>query len=378
MNIVVISRGIPSKRDAQWGGFEFDQAKALANMGHKVIVASVDTRFRFYWRSFGLTEGEKNGIKTYNMFFCPTAVSGLLGRKFKEYIMRRQWLRMVEVIHARMEHVDVIYAHYLFNAYYAVQCMQSLHAPVVAMEHWSALNREPIAKEVVRMADYTYPRLAQLLAVSQPLKERIQNRFGIPATVVHNMVGKEFKYTASQPNKLFTFITVGSLFPVKNHALLVSALAKLNLPQKEWQLIIVGEGKERIPLQAQIAGAGLSDNIHLVGLKDKQTIAQLLNSSHVFVLPSRSENFSVAVLEALACGLPVVASICGGIRECIDDKNGLLFEVDDTDGLAQCLKYMFEHYGNYNRKAIADDCLARFSPEIIAGQLKDIFETIKS
>jgi len=55
MFIALISRGVPSKRDPQWGCFEKDQAEALAATGHKVVVISVDTRFRFYWRKLGIS-----------------------------------------------------------------------------------------------------------------------------------------------------------------------------------------------------------------------------------------------------------------------------------------------------------------------------------
>ena len=55
MYILLISRGIPSVKDPQWGCFEFDQAKALKKLGHKVVVISVDVRFRFYYRKIGIT-----------------------------------------------------------------------------------------------------------------------------------------------------------------------------------------------------------------------------------------------------------------------------------------------------------------------------------
>ena len=113
-------------------------------------------------------------------------------------------------------------------------------------------------------------------------------------------------------------------------------------------------------------------------IEEALDVAKILKNSSIFLLPSRNENFSVAVLEALACGLPVIASICGGIRECINEKNGLLFPVDDVEKLAQSILYAVQHLDKYDRKAIAEDCQARFSPEVIAKQLTQIFEdTIK-
>ena len=376
MNILILSRGIPSANDPQNGSFEFDQAKALKKLGHNVIIAAVDSRLRFKKRNWGLSLFNKEDIHCYNYFLCPGAISGLLGIKFKNRLKARQWQTIEKKIIQNEEHIDVIYAHYLFNTYFAVNAFKYLKAPIVAIEHWSALNQEPMPYEVDRMAQLTYPHLSKILAVSEPLKMRIQQKFNVNPIVVHNMVGKDFIYHPTSQKKLFSYICVGSLFPIKNHALLVAALAKLSIPKDKWELNIIGEGKERKNLQNQIDACGLTKNIHLVGSKNKVEIAQMLNDSDAFVLPSRSENFSVAVLEALACGLPVVASICGGIRECINEKNGLLFEVDDVEGLALHLKYMFEHHKDYDRQAIADDCKARFSSEVIARQLTEIFEEV--
>jgi len=379
MRILMISRGVPSKNDPQHGSFEFDQAKALAAMGHEVVIASVDMRFRLIYRKIGLSVKQiNNNITAYNLFIAPSAIIKLFGNRIHERYIQWQWEKIKAAIITNEAPFDVIYSHYLFNSYYAVKYFSSLSIPIVALEHWSALNHNPIAPYVKAMAEFTYPRLSQLLTVSEPLKQRIFDIFNVPAKVVHNMVGNEFIYTNSPAEKLFTFISVGSLFPVKNHALLISALAKLNLPKDKWQLIIVGEGNERAHLQQLISHYNLMANIHLVGKKSKDEIVHMLNTSHVFVLPSLSENFSVAVLESLACGLPVIASICGGIRECINDMNGLLFEVGDENGLANCLNHMFTNYKNYDRLAIANDCHERFSSEVIALQLTKIFKEVAS
>ena len=162
--------------------------------------------------------------------------------------------------------------------------------------------------------------------------------------------------------------------------MLINALSQIQekLPQK-WRLYIVGGGELKNELQQQINQVRLEQHIHLLGQKNKEEIVQLLQQSDIFILPSRGENFSVAVLEALACGLPVISSICGGIRECIDIHNGLLFPVENTVALANAIMEMVQNLNQYNREAIAQDCHARFAPEVIAKQLTTIFEeTIKT
>jgi glycosyltransferase involved in cell wall biosynthesis len=376
MNILVASRGIPSKRDPQWGSFEFDQAKALASMGHHVTVVAVDTRFRFYWRKIGLTARVQDGIQTYNLFYCPAAVLGLLGRRFRESVIRWQWNKLARIVAEEKHPVDIIYAHYLFNAYYAVQCFQEFNAPVVGMEHWSELNREPMKRNVIRMAEYTYPRLAHLLAVSEPLKARIKEKFGIQATVVHNMIGKDYRYAPDKQPRPFTFISVGSLRKMKGFDSLLNAFAQTRLPKDKWRLTIVGDGSEAPHLRRLIHSLQLQENVMLVGQKNAKEINALLNRSDVFVLASRSETFGVVYIEAMSCGLPVIATECGGPADFVTKQNGLLVPVDDVKGLTHCLEHMYTHYQEYDRQAIAKDCQARFSAEVIARQLTDIFEHI--
>ena len=378
MNILIISRGIPTSQDPQWGSFEFDQAKALAKLGHSVCIASVDSRFRLFWRKLGLTIEEREGVRCYNYFLCPGIITGILGSKFKNNVKSWQWQQIIQEINKRERKIDVIYSHYLSNSYYAVHFLKNIHAPIVSIEHWSKLNIEPLPSDIHKMAIETYPQVQQVITVAKSLQDRLENLFGIKAKVIYNLVGDEFHYSPTKSNNTVHFITTGSLVYRKGFDLFAKAFAKLNLPKEQWELNIIGEGEEHQHLRQQIIDAGLQDNIHLVGSKNKIEIAKLLNESDVFVLPSRNENFSVAVLEALACGLPVVASICGGIRECIDEKNGLLFEVDDVEGLAKCLKHMYGHYQEYDRQAIADNCQSRFSSEVIAKQLTEIFEEVVS
>jgi len=376
MTILILSRGIPTPSDAQWGSFELDQAKALTRLGHKVIVAAVDTRFRFFWRKLGFSIHEVQGVKTYNLFLCPSAIVNLLGKSVCEKFVAWQWSKMIERILKNEGEIDLIYPHYLFNTYKAVHYLKDLHAPIVAIEHWSEMNKEPLPAEVKRMAETSYPQVQDIITVSKSLQARLKQLFNLDAHVVYNMVGEEFHYSPLPQAAKIRFIATGSLIYRKGFDLFAKAFSKLNLPKDKWELIIIGEGEERANLQKQIDAGGFSDNIHLVGSKNKIEIAKMLNESDVFVLPSRSETFGVVYIEAMACGLPVIATPCGGPEEFVNEKNGLLVPVDDVNALAAAIKHMYEHHQDYNRQAIADNCQARFSSEVIAKQLTKIFEKV--
>ncbi len=374
MQIFIIARGYPTKQNPQWGCFEKDQALALNKMGHKVVILSY--RQHPFIPNLGYQVIEEQGICSISFNALPGRLLGKQGTKLRIWFEQWELDKAYKCAVKLYGEPDIIYSHYLFITHVATHLKRKYNKPLIGIEHWSELNKENIATHIERMAKKTYSTLDALITVSHSLEQSIQNHFKCNSIVIHNMIGDEFQYMPQKTKQILQFISTGSLIKRKGFDLLLLAFKKLKLPSDKWNLNIIGEGKEHRNLQKQIREHGLNNNIHLLGGKNKTEIAELLNQSDVFILPSRNENFSVAVLEALACGLPVIASICGGIKECINDKNGLLFEVDDINGLAKCIKYMYDHHQDYDRQAIAADCKAHFSSEVIAKQLTNIFEDV--
>lgn len=130
--------------------------------------------------------------------------------------------------------------------------------------------------------------------------------------------------------------TVGRLQPVKDHALLLRAFAKVRMQVPEAVLAIVGDGPLRSALEAQAEQAGLSDAVRFLG--DRHDVPRLLTGMDVFALSSASEGYSIALLEACAAGLPIVATDVGGNREIVRDGiNGRLVPAADVAALATAL-----------------------------------------
>lgn len=379
MNVLMISRGFPTKKYPQWGCFEKDQAEALAKIGHNVVVVSVDSRFLFSWRKLGITHISENGVNYYNSFWIPGVITNLFGLKFNKQIKDLQIDRIYKIVEKEHGKPDIIFGQFFFNTFIGVELKKRYHIPLIGIEHAARFNADILDKTTSFQASFAYMHADKIITVCSPLRDRIKYFFNKDSVVVHNIVDGSFfsDVLTFGPNvNKIKFVTTGSLIYRKGFDLLPRAFAKLNLPEEKWEMNIIGGGEERENLQKQINDLGLQNNIHLLGQKTKTEIVDILRDSNAFILPSRNENFSVAVLEALACGLPVISSICGGIRECIFDFNGLLFPVNDVDALADAIKYMFENYQSYDRAKIAEDCKNRFSPEVIARQLTDIFEKV--
>ena len=133
-------------------------------------------------------------------------------------------------------------------------------------------------------------------------------------------------------------LCVGNLVPVKGHDLLLQAMANLRIRHPSASLYLVGDGPLRNTLQAQVLALGLAGQVHFVGTVPQDALAAWYSAADALVLPSRSEGWANVLLEAMACGTPVVATDVGGSAEVLGDAGvGLLVPRRDADSLAATL-----------------------------------------
>ena len=376
MFVLLISRGIPSDNDPQWGCFERDQALALHKAGHKVVVLSIDSRAKFYSTKLGISHKIIDGVDFYNLSCFPNVIFRPIAYRIMLFLISWQ----LDYLYKRMQKThgtpDLIYSHYLLNSYAALRLKKKYNLPLVAIEHWSEVNKDVLKSYVKYSGDKVYSIADKVIAVSDSLKSMLNKHFHVDALVVHNLVGEGFDYTPTSQRSTFNFVTVGSLFHVKGYDILIDAFAKIASVNNNFRLTIVGDGNQRPLLQQLITKHNLQSKVSLVGRKSRAEVADILLNSDVYVSSSRNENFSVSVLEALSIGLPVVATICGGIRECINDSNGLLVPTENVDLLSDAMLKISQNISNYNRESIARDFENRFSTTSIVNKLVSIFETI--
>lgn len=379
MYILMIARGYPTKRYPQWGCFEQDQAEALVAYGHKVVMVSVDSRFCRHWRKIGITHLLRNGVEIYNSFFIPGSFIRWFSTRLSRKIRSIQLRILYELIEKKHGIPDVLFGQFFFNTALAVNIQKEFNIPLVGIEHAGRFNNDILDRYTKDYATLAYENADGIVTVSETLRMRLKYHFGKDSTVVHNLIGSDFRHMGNEDkrrrrNSGFHFVSTGTLTYCKGYDLLIKAFVIAGLRTEKVQITIIGDGEERSKLQRQIIEAGLEKNIFLVGRKTKPEVAAILGCCDAFILPSRGENFSVAVLEALAMGLPVIATLCGGIRECLDESNGMLVPVEDVDELAFVMRRMYENIESYDRFAIADGCRRRFSPPVIARELTQVFE----
>ncbi len=170
---------------------------------------------------------------------------------------------------------------------------------------------------------------------------------------------------------------VGRLAVEKALDLLIDAWGDITQRYHGARLVLVGDGKSRAGLEKRAREKGVEEAVVFAGKVDD--VESYLRAADVFVLPSVTEGMSMALLEAMALGLPVVASRVGGTVDMIlDGKNGLLFESGDKEGLIRCIsaliasKKLRAELGRAARKDFAE----RFSIEVTVARYFHIYETL--
>jgi len=161
-------------------------------------------------------------------------------------------------------------------------------------------------------------RAAAVITVSAALKERLVALGGLAEQIEVLRNGVDLALFRPNGEPVVgrpVLLAVGNLVPLKGHRLLVEALPLL----PDCELVIAGDGPERGNLEKLAAQLGVADRLRLLGRVPQQELPALYSAARLLVLPSSHEGWPNVLLEAMACGTPVVASDIPGIREIVQD-----------------------------------------------------------
>jgi len=233
----------------------------------------------------------------------------------------------------------------------------------------------------------TSPFVQKYIALSKELETYLIQKIKVaPERITQIYNGVDYMKFIPQPQSKIkssnstgiNIITVGRLQAVKNFQILLEAIAKLN--QSGYQNIklrIVGDGVERDNLQHFAETLKIAPLTEFLG--DRQDVPDLLQKSDIFVLPSLIEGISNTILEAMSCGLPIIASHVGGNPELIiDNQTGYLFQTENVFELASAIeKYiknrsMISQHGMNSRKRIEE----QFSLELMVAQYQSTYHQL--
>lgn len=231
--------------------------------------------------------------------------------------------------------------------------------------------------KIVAGSAAVYGSAAAVCGVSRKVIERICEKVELSdrGHVIYNGVDTEmFRPASHEPDGTLHLISVGNLIPLKCHDMTLRALKALLDKGYPADLKIVGGGALENELKALAAELGIEDSVEFTGYVPYDDVRRMMQSSDVFVLPSRFEALGCVYLEAMACGLPAIGCYENGIDEVITDGvNGMLIENRNTEQLIEKLELLTDRSRRGPMGAEARKLMLKYSWENSAKKLVSIY-----
>jgi len=211
-----------------------------------------------------------------------------------------------------------------------------------------------------------FQHAALVTNVSSAIGKVLEKMFSLQnVRIVPNVVDTNcFHFKPKEPNKIFRWLHVSTMYPLKNVDKIIRAFNELPPIKKEWELIICGPvNKQYEQLVEQL---NLPSKIKFTGEISYEEVAAEMQKADAFILFSKHENFPCVVIEALCCGLPVVASNVGGIPEAVDETNGVLVEPENVSALQNAVTTVMQNPNKYSNENISKDAVSKYNYQVVA------------
>lgn len=370
--VLVLASWYPSAVAPTAGVFIREQVRALAQVAD-VAVIHVDAGAI----DLPPTARREEGVTVVR---AGVAASSLYAR-FVRY--RRAGFDAFSVLDAEWGMPDIVHVQALFPAAIIAHAYRRRYGiPYVVTEHSEEylphstrrLVRTPgmlplVLRPLARSASHT-------IAVSRFLADRL-SELGLATdpVVIPNVV------PLCEPKPLpvgapHVISHVSIMGPAKNLDILLRAIAVLSGTRDDFVLRLVGDGECRAETERLARELGLGDRVEFVGERSQADVVSILGSAAFTVVSSAHETFSVSAAESLMCGRPVLSTRCGGPEEFVTPSVGRLVDAGDVDALADGLRWMLDHFSEFDPAALHSYAAERFAPDVVAARILDVYRTL--
>jgi len=366
LSVASICRILPNPGDPSAGFFVWQRLQAMARIARLTVLQPVP-HFPLVRPLPGWAQSpghDANGLPVRHvpMFYLPGIMKSLDG-----YWLYRAMLKTLGGL-KRTGNLDCVDAHFGYpDGVGSLLVARKIGAPVVVTLR--GLEADYLEKPAIgRQLRFMLEQADGCICVSHFLQDLALRHGASPdrVTVVHNAIDRDLFHPGDQaasrrkcglPEGIPVIVSVGHLIAGKRHHVLIDAFAEFLRRHADARLLIVGgpayEPEYPDQLRRQIERLGISAAVDLVGKTPVDQVAELLRAADIFALATRREGCCNAVLEALACGLPVVTTPAGDNRYFVrDGENGFIVPIDDAAALAQGLLAAQGH-GGFSRQRIA-------------------------
>lgn len=269
---------------------------------------------------------------------------------------------------------SVIHAHTYLGAWAAIKASKDHDIPLVVTEHFTGLLSGNISDLHDEIAKRAYKECNKIYAVSHALAQSVRGRYNVRVDVVPNFIDvTKFSLVKSiVETDVYRLLAVGDLIKRKSFDLLIEAMSLCS----NVKLTLVGSGPEEKKLK------NLRDKkcveVEFVGQQNQSQLAHWYQNSDVLVHPSTTETFGLVLIEAIACGLPVVAFENGGASDIINESNGIIVKNRSVQNLAHAIQELIRNRKQFNQQSIRGTIINKYSPKVVAKRLKEEYAELLS
>jgi len=376
MHILIIPSWYVNTYNSISGIFFKEQAEALAKYNNKVGVIAIQEigiKVMFHKKKFDIVNKMfvENNVLTYNIQYPAVPKLLKLRRKIRQVIFKYIFHKYIK----KNGLPNIVHLHSFSYGEFAIWIKDTYHIPYVVTEHSTGFARNLISPIDMNRAKKIFRESLFNLAVSREFAKLLKEKTNIGFYYLPNIVNVNFfNIKINRTDNDFNFVNIAFLDKKKNQAMLIHAFHKIFKHKIHVKLTIAGDGPEYMNLKQLINILDMNNQIILYGRADRNEVKELLQNSDAFVLSSQYETFGVVLIEAMACGLPVISTKCGGPESIIiDEKLGVLVDTN-VNSLTDGMKHIYETV--YNKREIREYVVKNFSEKIIADKLINIYKMV--
>ena len=347
MKICLVTTNFPRYLGDGEGTFIWEAARSVAKLGHQVRVIAQHSpniptrewmedieviRPRYWWpESREILRKEAGGLPI---------------------ILKKSWLARFQMIPFIIVHAmavaryardcDVIHAQWTLSAGVAWLSRVIHSRPIFVTLRGSDIFQVTRSRLLTWLTRFVLRRCDHISAISQALADSTA-AIDIPPSAISIIPSSGVDLNRFVPitnSRESLILYVGSLITRKGVVYLLEAMSQITRAYPSFRLFVVGEGPERSSLEKKTADMGLTERVTFTGRQPSDQVCQRIQRAKLLVLPSIEEGIGYVLLEALACGTPIVASRVGGIPDVVTPEVGLLVPPANSDLLAEAVSQL--------------------------------------
>jgi len=378
--VLFITPWYPTKERPYWGIFVRRYAESIAKNCRVIIFHPVPV---IDLPKDATEISSHNNIEVYTLYYRVNNADSLI-KKIKNLLhgYRSEYAGIKDILNQYdvpdIVHLQVVYPF----GWLALYLKYFYKIPYLITEHWTGYTTSS-NKYKGRLRKYltkkTVSNAKCVTTVSKALmnsmkKHGLKNNYLVVPNVVEIFEDLNYKKNQNSNDKI-KILTVANLKDIhKNIEGIIRAIKNISKIRNDFEFYVIGDGQDKKSLEDLVNSLSLTEYVKFTGQVTDRNLGQYYNKSDFFVMNSNYETFSVVTAEALAYGLPVIITKCGGPEEFVKKDMGLIIEPKNQKQLENAILNMLDNFQNYDKKYLKEYIKSKFGSETIGCLFYELYQ----